>query len=169
MSEEGSSPSFRAACYCGKASYKVEGSPIISIYCHCTICQRIHGKSPAYFLAHNIFSSPIQGVHLFTYYTTLHILSRGHTRTRTRFSQNLHMIPRGKIGGVSLVLGLLGQRIRLREDGRLGELIYAEMPKGWLRVGISSDPQNIFSTTRGCWMSTIAYRSGRASRTDQKG
>jgi len=38
-----SARSFQASCYCGKASYKVEGDPIFSLYCHCTICQRIHG------------------------------------------------------------------------------------------------------------------------------
>ncbi|KXN84251.1 hypothetical protein AN958_12824 [Leucoagaricus sp. SymC.cos] len=33
-----------ASCYCGAASYKVEGKPYFSLYCHCTQCQRIHGS-----------------------------------------------------------------------------------------------------------------------------
>lgn len=36
-------PAFEASCFCGATSYRVEGRPIFSLYCHCTICQRMHG------------------------------------------------------------------------------------------------------------------------------
>jgi len=33
----------RGACYCGSASYEVTGDPVLSAYCHCTMCQRLTG------------------------------------------------------------------------------------------------------------------------------
>ncbi|KAF7785196.1 hypothetical protein Agabi119p4_1361 [Agaricus bisporus var. burnettii] len=35
--------SFEASCFCGAASWRLEGEPLLSVYCHCTGCQRRTG------------------------------------------------------------------------------------------------------------------------------
>ncbi|KAF9441532.1 hypothetical protein P691DRAFT_739662 [Macrolepiota fuliginosa MF-IS2] len=45
--------SFHASCFCGKASFEVEGKPLFSLYCHCTRCQRIHGSPFVHILHYN--------------------------------------------------------------------------------------------------------------------
>lgn len=35
--------SFDASCFCGAASWRLEGEPLISVYCHCSGCQRRAG------------------------------------------------------------------------------------------------------------------------------
>ena len=32
----------RGGCICGKLSYAVSGDPMLSAYCHCTLCQRLN-------------------------------------------------------------------------------------------------------------------------------
>ncbi|KDR85528.1 hypothetical protein GALMADRAFT_367282 [Galerina marginata CBS 339.88] len=32
----------RGGCFCGSASYRVAGKPILSAYCHCSLCQRLN-------------------------------------------------------------------------------------------------------------------------------
>ncbi|KAF8915076.1 Mss4-like protein [Mucidula mucida] len=29
------------SCFCGQTSWKIVGKPLLSAYCHCTLCQRI--------------------------------------------------------------------------------------------------------------------------------
>lgn len=41
--ETSRSLSFQGSCFCGDASFRVEGEPLISVYCHCTVCQRFNG------------------------------------------------------------------------------------------------------------------------------
>ncbi|KAF9446900.1 hypothetical protein P691DRAFT_803291 [Macrolepiota fuliginosa MF-IS2] len=43
-SEPSQPHSLQASCFCGAISYRVEGGPVFSLYCHCTICQRIHAS-----------------------------------------------------------------------------------------------------------------------------
>ncbi|KAI0794970.1 Mss4-like protein [Abortiporus biennis] len=31
----------RGSCFCGQVTYTVSGKPILSAYCHCTLCQRL--------------------------------------------------------------------------------------------------------------------------------
>ncbi|XP_006454965.1 hypothetical protein AGABI2DRAFT_198638 [Agaricus bisporus var. bisporus H97] len=40
---EPSPPVFEGSCFCRSLSWRLEGEPLISIYCHCTICQRMNG------------------------------------------------------------------------------------------------------------------------------
>lgn len=35
----------KGACFCRSVSYEVTESPILSAYCHCTMCQRLNGMS----------------------------------------------------------------------------------------------------------------------------
>lgn len=35
----------RGACFCKAITYQVIGPPILSAYCHCTLCQRFTGKN----------------------------------------------------------------------------------------------------------------------------
>ncbi|KXN88585.1 hypothetical protein AN958_07104 [Leucoagaricus sp. SymC.cos] len=37
--------SFQGSCFCGDATFRVEGEPLISVFCHCTVCQRLNGCS----------------------------------------------------------------------------------------------------------------------------
>lgn len=37
---------YKGGCICGSVSYEVTGKPIRSVYCHCTLCQRLNGMSP---------------------------------------------------------------------------------------------------------------------------
>ncbi|KAJ3722236.1 Mss4-like protein [Lentinula raphanica] len=32
---------YKGKCYCGAVSYAVKGKPILSAFCHCTLCQRL--------------------------------------------------------------------------------------------------------------------------------
>ncbi|KAF9067303.1 Mss4-like protein [Rhodocollybia butyracea] len=32
---------FKGSCFCGALTYTVKGKPILSAYCHCTLCQRL--------------------------------------------------------------------------------------------------------------------------------
>ncbi|KAJ3935671.1 MAG: Mss4-like protein [Lentinula lateritia] len=32
---------FKGSCYCGAVTYVAKGKPILSAYCHCTLCQRL--------------------------------------------------------------------------------------------------------------------------------
>ncbi|KAH9486441.1 hypothetical protein JR316_0000506 [Psilocybe cubensis] len=32
-------------CFCGAARYQVTGRPILSAYCHCTLCQRLNASA----------------------------------------------------------------------------------------------------------------------------
>ncbi|KAG7099894.1 hypothetical protein E1B28_001695 [Marasmius oreades] len=34
---------YHGGCYCGATRFEVSGKPIISAYCHCTLCQRLTG------------------------------------------------------------------------------------------------------------------------------
>ncbi|EKM81603.1 hypothetical protein AGABI1DRAFT_69916 [Agaricus bisporus var. burnettii JB137-S8] len=34
---------YKGGCYCGDVSWEVAGRPILSAYCHCTLCQRLTG------------------------------------------------------------------------------------------------------------------------------
>jgi len=36
---------YRGGCYCGAIAWQATGKPILSAYCHCTLCQRLNGKS----------------------------------------------------------------------------------------------------------------------------
>lgn len=38
------SVTIHGSCFCGVASYKLEGNPFFSVYCHCTRCQRGHAS-----------------------------------------------------------------------------------------------------------------------------
>ncbi|KAH8799228.1 Mss4-like protein [Flagelloscypha sp. PMI_526] len=38
----------RGGCFCGASKYEVKGKPNFSIYCHCTICQRMTGFGSAF-------------------------------------------------------------------------------------------------------------------------
>ncbi|EKM77017.1 hypothetical protein AGABI1DRAFT_77800 [Agaricus bisporus var. burnettii JB137-S8] len=42
---EPSPPVFEGSCFCRSLSWRLEGEPLISIYCHCTICQRMNGAA----------------------------------------------------------------------------------------------------------------------------
>jgi len=33
---------YRGSCFCGAVSYTVTGKPILSAFCHCTLCQRLN-------------------------------------------------------------------------------------------------------------------------------
>ena len=33
----------RGGCFCGSVRYEVTGKPILSAYCHCSLCQRLNG------------------------------------------------------------------------------------------------------------------------------
>lgn len=35
----------RGSCLCGKVSHSVSGSPILSAYCHCTLCQSLNSAA----------------------------------------------------------------------------------------------------------------------------
>jgi hypothetical protein len=35
-------PSYHGFCFCKALSWVVTGSPILTVYCHCTTCQRLH-------------------------------------------------------------------------------------------------------------------------------
>jgi hypothetical protein len=35
---------YKGGCYCGGVSWEVTGKPILSAYCHCTLCQRLTGE-----------------------------------------------------------------------------------------------------------------------------
>ncbi|KAF8167555.1 Mss4-like protein [Crassisporium funariophilum] len=35
----------RGGCYCKSVEYEVKGSPILSAYCHCTLCQRLNAAA----------------------------------------------------------------------------------------------------------------------------
>jgi len=39
------SPVYRGSCFCGNVRYSVSGSPILSAYCHCTLCQRLNSAA----------------------------------------------------------------------------------------------------------------------------
>ncbi|KAH8817808.1 Mss4-like protein [Flagelloscypha sp. PMI_526] len=39
------SPVLRGGCICGSARYEVKGTPHFTIFCHCTICQRMSGSA----------------------------------------------------------------------------------------------------------------------------
>ncbi|ESK96248.1 hypothetical protein Moror_7238 [Moniliophthora roreri MCA 2997] len=41
--DQGQQAARRGGCYCGAVSYTVTGKPVLSAYCHCTICQRLNG------------------------------------------------------------------------------------------------------------------------------
>lgn len=45
MSQSDATLFFEGSCFCGSASFKVEGKPLLSAYCHCTLCQRLNGMS----------------------------------------------------------------------------------------------------------------------------
>ncbi|KAF8915073.1 Mss4-like protein [Mucidula mucida] len=36
-----SEPTHEGACLCGQTSWRIVGKPILSAYCHCTLCQRL--------------------------------------------------------------------------------------------------------------------------------
>jgi hypothetical protein len=39
-----------ASCHCGKVQYQLsKDKPVDAKYCHCTTCQRLHGKIPLHF------------------------------------------------------------------------------------------------------------------------
>ncbi|THV06505.1 hypothetical protein K435DRAFT_815902 [Dendrothele bispora CBS 962.96] len=38
-------PVYQGSCFCGKVTYEVMGKPLISAYCHCTLCQRLHSSA----------------------------------------------------------------------------------------------------------------------------
>lgn len=33
---------YEGSCFCGRVTYTVTGRPLLSAYCHCTICQRLN-------------------------------------------------------------------------------------------------------------------------------
>ncbi|KAF9486390.1 hypothetical protein BDN70DRAFT_794092 [Pholiota conissans] len=35
----------RGGCFCGSASYQVKGLPLLSAFCHCTLCQRLNAAA----------------------------------------------------------------------------------------------------------------------------
>ncbi|KAF9011157.1 Mss4-like protein [Cyathus striatus] len=35
----------RGGCFCGAISYEVSGRPMLSAYCHCTLCQRLNSSA----------------------------------------------------------------------------------------------------------------------------
>ena len=37
-------PKYRASCYCGKVQYEISEEPLDGTFCHCTVCQRLHGN-----------------------------------------------------------------------------------------------------------------------------
>lgn len=37
---------YRGSCFCRRVTYAVTGCPLVSAYCHCTICQRLNRKYP---------------------------------------------------------------------------------------------------------------------------
>ncbi|KAF8899260.1 Mss4-like protein [Infundibulicybe gibba] len=45
MADSISSTFHRGSCFCGSVSYEVKGTPIMSAYCHCTLCQRLNGSA----------------------------------------------------------------------------------------------------------------------------
>lgn len=36
---------YKGGCICGSVSYRITGKPIRSVYCHCTLCQRLNGTT----------------------------------------------------------------------------------------------------------------------------
>lgn len=45
MSTPEQHPVLRGGCYCGSVSFSVNSAPVLSAYCHCTICQRLLCKN----------------------------------------------------------------------------------------------------------------------------
>ncbi|TFK70445.1 hypothetical protein BDN72DRAFT_766469 [Pluteus cervinus] len=35
---------YKGGCFCGNVTYQVIGPPILSAYCHCTLCQRVNAS-----------------------------------------------------------------------------------------------------------------------------
>lgn len=39
------SPFFEAACRCGETVLRIDGDPLVQLYCHCDDCQAAHGAA----------------------------------------------------------------------------------------------------------------------------
>ncbi|EFI28718.1 hypothetical protein CC1G_13744 [Coprinopsis cinerea okayama7 len=45
MSTQEQEPVITGGCFCGGARYEVRGKPVLSAYCHCTLCQRFNAAA----------------------------------------------------------------------------------------------------------------------------
>jgi hypothetical protein len=46
LNDDLSNAVYRGSCMCGDVTYAVTGRPLLSAYCHCTICQRLNREFP---------------------------------------------------------------------------------------------------------------------------
>ncbi|KAF9469615.1 Mss4-like protein, partial [Collybia nuda] len=44
MSSTALSVKYAGGCFCGAVTYRVIGPPLLSAYCHCTLCQRLNAS-----------------------------------------------------------------------------------------------------------------------------
>lgn len=163
----------KGGCFCTSVTYQVEGLPILSAYCHCTLCQRLNGT-----YVQNASKYQSANVH-----PTLQ-LGRSSLPSTSPPQVSLGLMPiqmlmywnhilllssRGRhVGVVRNVVVQLRQTIPSWINGVCGVHSSSAMHPGISLVGILLNPLHTYSTRLECLMSKMDWESGQGTRINLK-
>ena len=112
----------RGGCYCGSVSFSVNSVPVVSAYCHCTICQRLFCKRFLPFRIQQLFIL-LQQARLYIHCTSPHQPFLGHTLSPMNYVST-HTSPLKSltryVGAARIVDPIYHRTIRRQTDGVSG-------------------------------------------------
>lgn len=163
---------YKGSCYCGAVRWEGTGKPLLSGYCHCTLCQRLAGTSTVFSAYGNVTHKYLQLLLSFIQSTSLQMRSNGRTRNQYTVTLIFMLLKRNhgrNVGDVRVVELALHHSMRRGIDGVYGELILRGTRKGGSRNGRISNPASICFMGQGHLKLMIIYRNGLGILESQRG